>query len=132
MQIVNPIDVEDALRVDLAELLTETDVYAQPAPDDLAANSVCVNCLGGFPTSPVSHGYDVLIDVWGETPGAAMSLANTVAGYVASLPVRPFESGNEWKTAETNPPYNNPDPNRPRIPRCSFRATLGIRGESNF
>lgn len=132
MQIVNPIDIEDALRADLAELLTETSVYAQPAPDDLAANSVCVNCLGGFPTSPVSHGYDVLLDAWGATPGAAMELANRVAGFVSSLPIRSFASCNDWKTAEINPPYNNPDPSRPRIPRCTFRATLGIRGETNL
>jgi hypothetical protein len=132
MQIVKPVDIEDALRVDLATLLPKVSVYAQPAPDDLAANSVCVNCLGGFPTSPVSHGYDVLVDVWAKTPGAAMELACTVQGLVASLPVRSFASGNDWKTAEANPPYNNPDPNRPRIPRCTFRATVGIRGKSNL
>ena len=40
MQIVNPIDIEDALRIDLAEALTGTDVYAQPAPDNVSANSV--------------------------------------------------------------------------------------------
>lgn len=132
MQIVNPIDIEDALRIDLAEALTGTDVYAQPAPDNVSANSVCIRGLGGFAASPVSHGYDVLIDAWAKTPGKAMSLANRVQGIVASLPIRTFESGRDWKSAEVGVPYNNPDPNRPLIPRCTFRATVGIRGESNI
>ena len=48
-------------------------------------------------------------------------------GYVIS-----YESGRDWKSAEVGVPYNNPDPNRPLIPRCTFRATVGIRGESNI
>ena len=132
MQIVNPIDIEDALRIDLAELMPDAQVYAQPAPDDVSANSVCVRGLGGFAASPVSHGYDVLIDAWAKTPGMAMALALRVQGFVVSLPFREFESGREWKSAEAGVPYNNPDPNRPLMPRCTFRATVGVRGESNL
>lgn len=132
MQIVNPIDIEDALRIDLAEALENATVYAQPAPDNVSANSACVRSLGGFSASPVSHGYDLLIDAWAKTPGSAMTLALQVQGIVASLPFREFSSGRDWKTAEAGVPYNNPDPNRPLMPRCTFSATVGIRGEANL
>lgn len=132
MQIVNPIDIEDALRIDLAEALPKSKVYAQPAPDNVSANSVCVRGLGGFAASPVSHGYDLLIDAWAKTPGKALALALQVQGIVASLPVREFSSGHDWKSSDVGVPYNNPDPNRPLMPRCTFSATVGIRGESNI
>lgn len=132
MQIVNAIDVEDALRIDLSEALEGVTFYAQPAPDDVPANSACVRSLGGFAASPVSHGYDLLIDAWAKTPGSAMALALRIQGAVASLPVRDFESGRDWKSAETGVPYDNPDPNRPLMPRCTFSATVGIRGESTI
>ena len=42
MQVVRPIDIEDALRVDVAEFLDQ-DVAccAPPAPDDLVPMTVC-------------------------------------------------------------------------------------------
>lgn len=132
MQIVEPIDIEDALREDLSQLLPNVSFHSSPAPDDLTANSVAFTVLGGGPASPVSHDYDLSVDAWGETPGKAMTLARHVQGIVASLPVREFPSGRDYKTASANVPYNNPDPNRPLIPRCSFSATVGLRGHETI
>ena len=132
MQIVDPIDIEDALRSDMAELLPDIAFHATPAPNDIEADSVAFMAVGGGAASPVSHEYDLGIDAWAETPGQAMALALRVQGLISSLPVRTFSSGRDYKTATANLPYNNPDPNRPLIPRCSFSATVGLRGKGNI
>lgn len=133
MQLVKPIDIEDALRTDIAEAINDSSVscFAPPAPDNLAAPSVMVTSLGGAPASEVSNEHDVSIDVWGDTMADAMDGANYFAGLITSLPLWTFASGRSYSTAEINAlPYINPDPNRPLIPRATFRATVGIRGES--
>lgn len=130
MQLVKPIDIEDALRIDLAAF-NGAMFFAPPAPDDLSANSVQVMSVGGAPQTAVSFEHDVRVDCWAATPAAAISLANEVAGIVASLPLREIASGRQYVTAELDAlPYLNPDPNRPLLPRASFRATVGIRGEA--
>lgn len=141
MQLVKPIDIEDALRTDMAEAVTPSTegakplwtCFAPPAPDDLAAGSLMVTSLGGGPATEVSFDHDVSIDCWAPTMAAAMQMANDAAGIVASLPLREFASGNCYLTAEINAlPYINPDPNRPLLPRATFRATVGIRGTAIF
>ena len=133
MQLVKPIDIEDALRTDMAEAAEQWTCFAPPAPDDLAAGSLMVTSLGGGPATAVSFDHDVSIDCWASTMAAAMQMANDAAGIVASLPLREFASGNCYLTAEINAlPYINPDPNRPLLPRATFRATVGIRGTAIF
>ena len=132
MQIVEPIDIEDALRVDLAEIMPDVSFHATPAPGDLKPDSVAFMMVGGGAASPVSHEYDISVDAWAETPGKAMALALHVQGVISSLPARSFASGRDYKTAAANLPYNNPDPNRPLIPRCSFSATVCLRGNNNI
>lgn len=136
MQIVEPMDIEDALRIDVSEVMKSLNMKpkarctASPAPDDLKAHTVTFTQLGGAEQSAVSHVYDISVDVWAAKPGDALKLANTVQGIIASLPMREFSSGRQYKTANARIPYQNPDQNRPRLPRCSFNATIGIRGES--
>ena len=127
MQLVAPIDIEDALRVDLAELIEGVIFFAPPAPDDLSAGSVQIMSVGGAPQTEVSNEHDVRVDCWAATQAAAISLANEISGIIATLPVR--ETATHYVTASLNAlPYLNPDPNRPLLPRASFRATLGVRG----
>lgn len=128
MQVVEPVDVEDALRLEIGAALPDVVACAPPAPDDLGPNTVCVTRLGGGPQSPVSHEHDVSVDVWAETDGAAMALADRVQGVVASLPMRASASGTAWTTSDPMLPYPNPDPHRPLVPRATFRATVGARG----
>lgn len=132
MQIVQPIDIEDALRIDLVDF-SDAYFFAPPAPDDLSANSVQIMSLGGSPQTEVSHEYDARIDCWAQTPEQAFALANEISGIIASLPLRSPSSGRHYNTAELNNlPYLNPDPNRPLLPRVSFRVTVGIRGIEIF
>lgn len=125
-QLTRPRDVEDALRLDVGELVS-AHCCAQPAPDDLKADTVCFCVLGGSPQSVVSHEYRVAVDCWASSWEQAITLANEVAGIVSSLPVR--ELGHEWKTSNLNAmPYLNPDPYRPTLPRASFSADVSLRG----
>ena len=128
MQLVKPIDIEDALRVDLAAILGSSyKCFAPPQPDDLTAGSVMVTALGGASNGEVSNEHDVSIDCWASTEAAAVTLGNTVAGYVASLPMRATTT--PYKGAYINAlPYINPDPTRPLLPRVTFRATVTVRG----
>lgn len=129
MQLVKPIDIEDALRVDLAEYFSGVRFFAPPAPDDLGAKSVQVMGAGGSKQTAVSFEYSVRIDCWETTEAAAIQLANDVAGAVNALLFAEPASGRHYVTAEINAtPYINPDPNRPTLPRASFRAEIGIRG----
>ena len=128
MQVVEPIDVEDALRVEIAAAITGSVACAPPAPDDLAPGTVCVTRLGGGPQPPVSHEHDVSVDVWAATDAAAMALADNVQGVIATLPLRESASGATWTSSDPMLPYPNPDPHRPTVPRATFRATVGARG----
>lgn len=128
MQVVEPIDVEDALRVEIAAAITGIVACAPPAPDDLAPGTVCVTRLGGGPQTPVSHEHDVSVDVWAATDAAAMALADHVQGVIATLPLRESASGATWTSSDPMLPYPNPDPHRPTVPRATFRATVGARG----
>ena len=133
MQLVAPIDIEDALRADLAEFGDAAHYFAPPAPDDLTADSVQVMSVDGAPQTAVSNEHDVRVDCWAATPAEAFELANATAGIIASLPMRTPASGRHYKTARLDAlPYLNPDTNRPLIPRVSFRAAVGIRGKTIF
>ena len=138
MQLVAPIDIEDALRTDLDALINtgqtpEYAFFAPPAPDDLAPDSVQIMSVGGVPQTEVSNEHDVRVDCWAETPAEAFTLANVAAGAIATLPMQTPASGRQYTTARLDSlPYLNPDPNRPLIPRVSFRASVGIRGEAIF
>lgn len=129
MQLVAPIDIEDALRQDVVLLGVET--FAPPAPDSLVPPCVCFESLGGTSQTPVSHEYDVSVDCWASTEAEAMALANTVCGLVCSLPIQELQSGRQYVTSDVNAtPYLNPDPLRPIVPRATFRVTVSIRGKA--
>lgn len=130
MQIVRPIDIEDALRTDLKEYLPKIAIHSTPAPDDIKANSVCITALGGVEQSAVSHEYDLSIDVWSSTPGKAIDLANIVYGIISSIDFRAFLSGRQYHFISAVLPYQNPDMSRPKLPRCTFSATVSVRGIS--
>lgn len=133
MQVVRPIDIEDALRVDVGEFVPAgVACCAPPAPDALTPNTVCFTALGGGAQTAVSHEYDLSVDCWADTFAGALALADEVQGIVASLPYRTPTSGRCYVTSDPMVPYLNPDPRRPLVPRATFRATVGIRGVPNL
>ena len=126
MQVVSPIDIEDALRVDLSALKADARFFAPPIPPDLKANDVLITRLGGSRVSGASHEYDVSIDCYADSDADAVALSNTVHGLIVSLPLR--VTSTQYSEASANLPYANHDPRAPELARQTFRAMVTCPG----
>lgn len=122
MQVVSPIDIEDALRIDLSSLKRDVRFFAPPIPPDLKANDVLIERVGGGRVSGASHEYDVSIDCYASDEAEAVALSNAVHGLVVSLPL--CETATQYSDARANLPYANYDPRSPQLARQTFRATV--------
>ena len=122
MQVVSPIDIEDALRIDLAALMPGTRFFAPPIPPDLDANDVLITSVGGARVSGASHEYDVSVDCYASTEAAAVALSNAVHGLIVSFPIR--STATQYSSATAGTPYQNNDPRAPQLARRTFRATV--------
>lgn len=128
MQIVIPIDVEQALADELDARMTNA-VHAAPAPDNISAGAIVVQALGGTQQSAVSDLFDVVAYCYADTYGAAMALGADVCGQIRAIQLNgPLVAGVEWTTTDANPPYDDPDPDRPTLRRATVRATVAARG----
>jgi len=127
MQIVSPIDIEAAVAAELADVLPEgVAVTAYPPPDSFSSTTVSVYSLGSFEQSPVSDAYDIVAYVWAPTYSQAYSTAFEVSGAIRAL--RFNAAHTVFSTSEANAPYEDPDPDRQTLKRCTVRATVGVRG----
>lgn len=122
MQVVSPIDIEDALRIDLSTLMNGVRFFAPPIPPDLSANDVLIERVGGGRVSGASHEYDVSIDCYASDDADAVTLSNAVHGLLVSLPLR--DTSTQYSDARANLPYANHDPRSPQLARQTFRATV--------
>ena len=128
MQIVIPIDVEQALADELDARMTNA-VHAAPAPDSISAGAIVVQALGGTQQSAVSDLFDVVAYCYADTYGAAMALGADVCGQIRAIQLNgPLVAGVEWTTTDANPPYDDPDPDRPTLRRATVRVTVAARG----
>lgn len=128
MQIVIPIDVEQALADELDARMTNA-VHAAPAPDNISAGAIVVQALGGTQQSAVSDLFDVVTYCYADTYGAAMALGADVCGQIRAIQLNgALVAGVEWTTTDANPPYDDPDPDRPTLRRATVRATVAARG----
>lgn len=127
MQIVAPIDIESAVAAELAEVLPQgVAVTAYPPPDSISATTVSVYSLGSFEQSPVSDAYDIVAYVWASTYSQAYATAFEVSGAIRALRFNARHT--HFNTSEANAPYEDPDPDRQTLKRCTVRATVGVRG----
>ena len=122
MQVVSPIDIEDALRVDLTAFMGGARFFAPPVPPDLKANDVLIERVGGARVSGASHEYDVSVDCYAADDAAAVALSVAVHGLLVSLPLR--DTSTQYSDARANLPYSNHDPRAPQLARQTFRATV--------
>lgn len=128
MQVVKPIDIEDALA---AELAARMDVLASaaPAPDGVPAGSVVVQSLGASRQTFVSDVYDVVAYCYADTYGDAMALGMDVCAAIRAIQAAGAAlAGVCWTTTSASAPYDDPDPDRPTLRRATVRATVGARG----
>lgn len=129
MQIVKPIDMDEALAAELAARIPTASVNAAPAPDGIEAGAIVVQTLGGTDQSPVSDLFDVVVYCYAATYGAAMGMGAEVAAAIRGIQLEgPAVAGTEWTTTSANPPYEDPDPDRPTLRRATVRATVAARG----
>lgn len=122
MQVSYPIDIEDALRVDLAAIWQSGRVFAPPLPPDLKSGDVLITRVGGARVCPASCEYDVSVDCYADNDADAVELANTISGLLTSLPLR--STTTQFSNANSNLPYSNYDPRAPQLARQTFRATV--------
>jgi hypothetical protein len=128
MQVVIPIDVENALATELDARIAAP-VHAAPAPDDIGAGSVVIESLGGTRQTAVSDLFDVVAYCYADSYADAMALGTSVSGEIRAIQSSgPAVAGVEWTTADANPPYGDPDPDRPTLRRATVRATVAARG----
>lgn len=134
MQNLMPLDIEDALRVDLttaAELGGFSCAFgAPPTPKNLGdvLPYARIERLGGRRDSLVVDLHDVAIDVWADTWAEAQEAANKVVALLCGLPYADGELAHDYLGADLNAlPYNNPDPQHEDLPRVSFNATVTAR-----
>lgn len=127
MQIVKPIDIESAVAAELAEVLPQgVAVTAYPPPDSISATTVSVYSLGSFEQSPVSDAYDIVAYVWASTYSQAYATAFEVSGAIRALRFNARHT--VFSTSEARAPYEDPDPERQTLKRCTVRAAVGVRG----
>ena len=129
MQIVGAIDIEAAVAAELGASMTDVTVTAYPPPDDIRPTTVSVMSLGSYEQSPVSDSYDLVAYVWASTYGDAYATALDVCREIRALRFNGgAESGATFSTSEASAPYEDPDPQRQTLKRCTVRATVGARG----
>ena len=122
MQVVSPIDIEDALRIDLSALDGNHRYFAPPIPSDLKAGDVLIERVGGARVCPASHEYDVSVDCYMVDDADAVLLSNVVQGLMTSLPLR--DTSTQYSNVNAGMPYSNHDPRAPQLARQTFRATV--------
>lgn len=122
MQVIEPIDIADCLRVDLAEIYGGLRFFCIPIPLDLGARDVVIEQLGGSRVSGVSNIYDVTIGVYASDDEEALNLANKLYAVVSSLPLR--DTSTQYSDVSVNLPYSDPDERAPNLSRQSFRASI--------
>jgi len=127
MQVVKPIDIEDALRIDLATFDNSHRFFAPPIPPDLKVGDVLITRVGGSKVSGASSAHDVSIDCYDADDAQATQLADSVHAIVTSLPLRSTQT--QYSNANANLPYQNYDPRAPQLARYTFRATLTCPGQ---
>lgn len=134
MSCLKPRDVEDAIRLDLAAMLTGYTVIAPPIPETLGTSLpfVVVTRLGGGRSDLIIEEHDVSIDVYAKRWSTAQDAANTVVAALTEFgDMDELASGVDWLDASINAlPYNNPDPRHSDLPRVTFSAMVTCRPEA--
>ena len=122
------IDIEDALRLALAD--AEVDASAPPIPADLGSTLpwICIERTGGADAGDVLDAHAVDLDVYADSEAAAIAEAGEICGWVRDLAGRELEGGVPcYRAAVTALPYLNPDPRHPTLARYTVKVQILTR-----
>lgn len=133
MQLLVPIDIEDALQKDLSQAAQQggfsIGVSATPVPSDLGKTIpyAVVTKVGGVRNDIVVDEHIVSIDVWDKRWALVTESANKLAAFLMALPDTPGTSVDYLSVRMDVLPYNNPDVRHVDLPRASFTAAVATR-----
>lgn len=127
MQIVSPIDIEDALRIDLTTLYSALGITGvtfsappvEPTLGELPATGVivCFKRVGGSRDALVVDTHAVSVDLYAATWADAIDEANRLAGVIAQLPYQSSTAMQYHAVDIATAPYALPDTSNPVQPR---------------
>lgn len=134
MQIVSPIDIEDALRIDLTTLYASLSITrvtfsappVEPTLGELPATGVvvCFRRVGGTRDDLVVDTHAVSIDVYAATWADAIDEANRLAGVLAQLPYQATTRIRYQSVNTATAPYELPDTSNPVMPRVRMLINI--------
>lgn len=128
MQIVAPIDIEDALRIDLTTLYETLEIagvtFSAPPVDptlgEIPATGVivCFKRVGGSRDDLVVDTHAVSVDLYAATWADAISEGNRLAGVMTQLPYQSATKLQYHAVDLVTAPYALPDTSNPVMPRA--------------
>ena len=134
MQIVAPIDIEDALRIDLSTLyesigITGVSFSAPPIEPELGEIPatgvlVCFKRVGGSRDSLVIDTHAVSIDLYAQSWADAITEGDKLAGALSQLPYQQSTSIQYHSVSIATMPYALPDPSNPVL--CRVRMLVDV------
>lgn len=137
MQIVAPIDIEDALRIDLTTLYETLDIAGvtfsappvEPTLGELPATGVvvCFRRVGGTRDDLVVDTHAVSVDVYAATWADAIDEANRLAGVIAQLPYQATTRIRYQAVEIATAPYELPDTSNPVLPRSRMLINFIVK-----
>lgn len=134
MQIVAPIDIEDALRIDLTTLYETLDIAGvtfsappvEPTLGEIPATGVivCFKRVGGARDDLVVDTHAVSVDLYAATWADAISEGNRLAGVLTQLPYQATTRIRYQAVDLVTAPYALPDTSNPVMPRVRMLADI--------
>lgn len=137
MQIVSPIDIEDALRIDLSALYEALDITGvtfsappvEPTLGEIPATGVlvCFKRVGGARGGLVVDTHAVSVDLYATTWAEATEEANRLAGVMTQLPYQATTALQYHMVELATTPYAAPDTSNPVMPRVRMLINVIVK-----
>lgn len=134
MQIVSPIDIEDALRIDLTTLYESLSITGvtfsappvEPTLGELPATGVivCFRRVGGTRDDLVVDTHAVSVDVYAGSWADAIDEANRLSGVLSQLPYQSTTHIRYQAVEIATAPYELPDTSNPVMPRVRMLINI--------
>jgi hypothetical protein len=134
MQIVTPIDIEDALRIDMTTLYETLDItgvtFSAPPVDPTLGEIpttgviVCFKRVGGARDDLVVDTHAVSVDLYASTWADAIDEGNRLAGVLTQLPYQATTRIRYQAVDLVTAPYALPDTSNPVMPRVRMLADI--------
>lgn len=118
MIINKSIDIEDEVRVALADYLT---VYCRPLPADYALPHILVTRVGGTDSQTIDR-FEVVLDSRAELEADAVEYLDTAVGLLKQI-AKEQTTALRYVTVNTSGSWGN-DPVRPDLAMCSARLSI--------